>query len=295
VSAGRAGGERRVLDEAGGLSAMTGVMAVMLFLTVLAAAAGLAAGGAARLLDRQLAGRLTVQLVDADPQRRDAALAAALASLRRTPGVTRAAPVPRAEVARLLGPWLGPDAADGALPLPALIDADLADASDATATRVAAAVTRAAPGAEVDRHARWMTPVSRLLSSFRLGAGALVLLMASATAAVCVLAARGGLERHRPTIEVMHMLGSTDVQVARLFQRRVALDAALGGGVGAAAALAAVVLVGGQVSALGSELLGGLTLSPGEWALLIATPFLFVALAMAAARWAVLGALRRSL
>ena len=53
--------------------------------------------------------------------------------------------------------------------------------------------------------------------------------MAAATAAVVVLAARAGLEAHRATIEVMHMLGSTDVQVARLFQRRIARDAAIGG------------------------------------------------------------------
>ena len=52
---------------------------------------------------------------------------------------------------------------------------------------------------------------------------------AVATGAVVLLAARAGLETHRETISVMHMLGSTDVQVARLFQRRIALDAAIGG------------------------------------------------------------------
>ena len=40
--------ERRVLDEAGGVRAMTWVMAIMLFLTMLAAALGLGTAGAAR-------------------------------------------------------------------------------------------------------------------------------------------------------------------------------------------------------------------------------------------------------
>ena len=51
-------------------------------------------------------------------------------------------------------------------------------------------------------------------------------------------AARGAraLDTHRDTIEVIHMLGATDIQIARLFQRRIALDALLGGLVGTAGA-----------------------------------------------------------
>ena len=287
--------ERRVLDEAGGLRAMTGVMAVMLFLLVLAAATGLATRNAAHALDRQLAGRLTVQVVDGEPARRDAAAARVLAALRARPEVTRAAAVDRAELARLLEPWLGSDGADAGLPVPALIDVDLADASDATAARVTAAARAASPLASADRHERWMSPVSGLLSGLTWLAAGLVLLVAAAAAAVAVLAARSGLETHRATIEVMHMLGSTDVQVARLFQRRVAMDAALGGGAGAALALLVGWALGGQVQALGSELLGGASLRTGDWIALALLPVAFVALATAAARHAVLVALRRTL
>ena len=287
--------ERRVLDEAGGLRAMTGVMAVMLFLLVLAAAVGLATRNATRALDRQLAGRLTVQVVDGEPARRDAAAARVLGVLRRLPEVRAAAAVDRAELTRLLQPWLGSDGADPELPVPALIDVDLADPGDATAARVAGAVARASPVARVDRHERWMSPVGDFMRSLTWLAGGLVLLMAAAAASVAVLAARSGLETHRATVEVMHMLGSTDVQVARLFQRRVALDAALGAGVGGLAALGLAWVIGGQVRALGSELLGGATLGTGDWAALLALPVVFVGVATLAARWAVLRAVRRSL
>lgn len=286
---------RRVLDEAAGFGAMTGVLAVMLFLTVLAAAAGLGAGGAAHLLDRQLAGRLTVQVVEGEPARRDAAAARALLALRASPEVRRAVAVDRAELARLLRPWLGADGVDPELPVPALIDVDLRDASDAAAARVAAAIARAEPAARVDRREEWMSPVRGFLRTLTLTAGALVLLMASATAAVVMLAARAGLETHRATIEVMHMLGATDRQVARLFQRRLARDAALGGGAGALAALALVALLGAQVRALGSELIGGVALATTQWLLLAALPPLFVVLATVAARWAVLRALKQFL
>ena len=128
-----------------------------------------------------------------------------------------------------------------------------------------------------------------------LGGASLVAMMLGATAFVVVLAARAGLEAHRGTIEVMHMLGATDVQVARLFQRRLSLDAALGAAVGGVAGLAAVALLGAQASALGSELLGAVTLGAMGWAALVVLPFGFVALAATVARRAVVRSLGQML
>lgn len=291
----RAPATARVLDEAGGPRAMTAVMAIMVFLTVLAAAAGLGTASAARLLDRQLAGRLTVQVVDGDPARADATAARLLAALRAMPEVATATAVPRSELERLLQPWLGADAANAGLPIPAMIDADLADESDAAVTRLSARVAAISPAARVDRHAAWMSPVGGLMRTLMLVALAIVGMMATATAATVVLAARAGLAAHRGTIEVMHMLGSTDVQLARLFQRRVALDAALGGAVGAVLALATTLLIARQLAGLRSELAGGAALAGGDWLWLAAIPLGYVVLATLAARWTVTRALRRSL
>jgi cell division transport system permease protein len=278
----------RVLDEARGVRAMTWVIAIMLFLTLLAAALGLATANAAGALDRRLAGRLTVQVA---PGAGDPDAVAAL--LRTRPEVRGLRRVPADELAALLAPFLGSDAADPELPVPALIDVDLAAGGDAGA--VERAVASLAPAARVDRHADWMAPVASLLSTLTWLAIGLVMLMAAATAGVVVLAARAGLDAHRATIEVMHMLGSTDVQVARLFQRRIARDAAVGGVVGGAAALAVIGFVGMRVAAFGSELLGSATFGAGGWVLLGLLPIGFVVLAAGAARVAVVAALRRTL
>lgn len=277
---------RRVLDTARGGRAMVGVIAIMLFLTVLAAALGLSTRNAAIALDRQLAGRMTVQLVrggDAD---------AVVAALRATPGVIAVRPVPPEELARLLAPWLGADAADPDLPMPALIDVDLAGDDPVLAARAAAAAMRAAPGARVDRHAAWMSPISDVMASVTWLAFALVALLAAATALVVMLAARAGLDAHRPTIDIMHLLGATDVQIARLFQRRISRDAMIGGVAGGAAALAIVVLLAGRIAALGSELLGGAALLTIDWVLLALLPLAFAGIAMLAARVAVTRSLR---
>uniref|UniRef100_UPI0028A15E06 cell division protein FtsX n=1 Tax=Sphingomonas sp. TaxID=28214 RepID=UPI0028A15E06 len=209
--------------------------------------------------------------------------------------VARATPVPQADLARMLQPWLGSDAAAAELPVPALIDVDLASDGGAAVRRVTAAVTRASGAARVDSHATWLGPVGRLLDTAAWLAGVIILLMLGATAAVVMLAARAGLEAHRGTIEVIHMLGATDRQVARLFQRRIALDAGIGAGVGSVLATIAIWIVARQVGALESELLGGMTLAMRDLAMLVALPLGFVALAVLAARLAVLAQMRRML
>ena len=287
--------DRRLLDESHSTWVMTWIMAIMLFLTVLAAALGLGTLGAAALLDRQLAGRLTVQIVEPVEAKRLDQAARALAALKATRDVTRAIEVDHAKLATLLRPWLGNDAADPDLPIPAMIDVDLGVADAAAVARVRAAVRRVAPSARIDRHESWMSPVRDFMAMVTWLAGGLVLLMAAATAAVVILAARAGLETHRATIEVLHMLGSTDVQVARLFQRRIALDTLVGGLLGTALAFVMVGVIGWQLRALGSDLLAGLTLGVRDWIVLAGLPIAFALLATFAARQAVLGTLGKYL
>jgi len=285
--------DRRVLDDRRGTRAMTWIMAIMLFLTVLAAALGLGTVNAAGTLDRQLAGRLTVQVVTADPAVRDRDARAALAALEQMPAVRRAEMVDRARLTEMLRPWLGDASSDADVPIPALIDVDLSVPSEEAAARVAAGVRAAAPTARVDSQSRWLSPVAGFMRTLIYAAAAMVLLMAAATTAVVLLAARAGLETHRDTIAILHMLGSTDVQVARLFQRRIALDTMVGGALGTLAAMLAIWLLLRQMTALGSELLSAGALTQGDWLLLALLPMLFAAVATVAARIAVLGRLRQ--
>ncbi|MFV0623637.1 cell division protein FtsX [Sphingomonas sp. ac-8] len=287
--------DRRLLGDRQGRRTMVWIMAIMIFLTVLAAAMGLAVAGAGATLDRQLAGRLTVQVVEADAARRDAAVAGLLAGLRRSPLVARAAEVDRAQLAELMRPWLGEAGLDADLPIPAMIDVDLNQSDDAAVAAVTRIARAASPAVRVDWHASWLAPVRGFLRTLGWVAFGLVAVMATATAAVVLLAARAGLDTHRGTIDILHMLGATDVQIARLFQHRIAVDTLTGGLIGTLGGLAVVLLVGVQLGALESQVLAGLGLSTLDWLLIVATPIAFMLLAMVAARGAVLRALGKVL
>ncbi len=283
--------DRRLLDAGRQTRAMIWIMAIMLFLTVLTGAFGLGALAASQTLERQLAGRLTVQIVEANALARETAAVAVLTQLRAMPQVARAVPVDRDALAAMLRPWLGEQGADPDLPIPAMIDVELRAPSDADVAAVTKAVQRTAPSARIDRYESWMSPVAGFMRVMIALAVGLIVLMAAATATVVMLAARAGLDSHRATIEVLHMLGSTDTQVARLFQRRIAIDTLYGGVVGTLLALVTIGFVGTQITALGSDLLGGIAFGVRDWVLLIALPIAFALLATVAARLAVLRAL----
>lgn len=285
--------EGRLLQEGRLSGPMPWVIAIMMFLTVLAAAAGLGLHGAAQGLEGRSG--LTVQIVEANPDAREAQAAAAIATLRARPEITSARRVGDEEIRRLLEPWLGEGGVGGGIPIPAMIEAEFAPDAGDRRDAVRQAVAAAAPSARVDDHGQWLAPLGRLVTALRWLAAGLVLLMATATAATVVLVARAALDTHRETIEVLHLMGATDGQVAKLFQRRIAFDALFGSLVGFGLALLVLWLVGERVSALGSELIGSVGLPATSWFVLVLLPVAGILLAMLVARITILRALRRRL
>lgn len=290
--------DARLLPEARLSGPMPWVIAIMIALTVVAAASGLALRNAAQTASADVEGGVTVQVVSAAPAERNRQALAALATLRGAPGVVSARVVPQEELNALVEPWLGTRPGDDveALPIPALLDVRLS--GHATPDRIAALrarVARNAPAARVDAQAGWLTPVFSAIHALQWLAGGLIALLALATVAAVLLASRNALGNHRDTIEIVHMLGGTDNQIARIFQRSMAMDAAAGGIVGLLVGLIVVVLLGRQFAALGS----GMTTSAGllwsDWIVIAAIPLAGVALAVVTARVSVLRNLRRML
>ena len=275
---------------------MPWIIAIMMFVTVLAAAAGLGLGAAVQSMRADLAGRASVQVVEADAQARAALAARTLQALRAAPDVRAADPVDPVVLADQLRPWLGEEAMNGDLPVPALIDVLLKPGdADPKIDRLRRLLADLSPKLRIEPHAAFLTPLAGLLSALGWLALGAVLLMMLATAAVVVLAARGAHDSHRGTIDVLHLMGSTDVQIARLFQRRIGLDALMGGALGFVFALLVILLIGLRLAATGSDLLAAIALPMRDWLVLLALPVAGVLLATLTARWTVLRALGRSL
>ena len=291
-------GDPRLLPEAQLSGPMPWVIAIMIALTIVAAASGLALRNAARTASADLEGGVTVQIVTAAPAERMRQAAAVLAALRTAPDVAEARQVAQEDLNSLVEPWLGTRPGDDieALPIPALIDVRLREAATPERLRtLRALVVPVAPAARVDAQAGWLAPVFAAIATLQWLAGGLIALLACATIAAVLLASRNALGNHRETIEIVHMLGGTDRQIARVFQRSMAFDAAAGGLAGLLLGLVTIIALGHQFAGLGSGMVGGAVLRWPDWIAIAAIPLLGVALAVLTARVTVLAALRRML
>jgi cell division transport system permease protein len=279
--------ERRLL----GTSRLGGptpwVIAIMSFSIVLIAATGLALASTAGLLSRAIEARYALEVPGGG-----ANLDVLVQAVRTTPGVTRVEAVPESEMRKTLERWLGPAARSGELPVPALVNFDVTNGASLNAVQQRA--QGIASGARVVSHRDSVGPLLRSLTLLQSVAFGLVLLLSAAASAAVVLAARGALDTHRFTIEVMHGIGATDLQVTHLFQRKIAIDALIGSVAGALAAGLVLLLLASGASFAG-ELTGGATLGAGDLLILAALPFALTLLATWVARSAVLRTLREAL
>jgi len=292
-------GEAELVPQARLSGPMPWVIAIMVALTVIASAAGLALHNTAQAAAAELEGGITVQIVEAEPEARAAQTEAGLEKLRAMPGVVSVRPVPDDEVATLIEPWLGsgPDlVADAEIPIPALIDVHTDDrVTPERLAQIQAALGDVAPSARIDAQSTWLEPVFDAIESLQWLAIALIVLLTVALGAAVLLAARTALGTNRDTIEIVHLLGGTDAQIARVFQRSIGVDAAGGGAVGLVLAIVVILFLGRRFAGLGAGLVDQGALGWGDWALLAMVPLVAVVLAMVTARITVMHTLRKML
>jgi len=183
------------------------------------------------------------------------------------------------ELGALLRPWLGEDAAALGLALPAMIEVHLA-APDA-AVPLIARLALAVPGSIAESADDWSGRLLALGQSLAACAAVAVVLVLSVAVALVALAASAGLAQQRETIEILHLLGATDGDVADRFARRLGGLTFAGGVVGALLAMPLLlelaklaapfgVAPADQVAAQPLSLLT--TLPSAIWASLVALP-----------------------
>jgi cell division transport system permease protein len=269
------------------------VIAILIALVVIAAAGGLALSNLAATANAGLSRAVSVQVVEPNPDLRTARGAAAAKVLTGLEGVQAVRLVPDSELHAMLEPWLGEGVSSGDVPIPALIDVELnRTASAAEVARIEQALKAEVPGARVDAQGTWLRPVEDALTALKYLAFGLIALVALATAAAVWLSVRNAFAAARDTVEIMHLLGASQRQIAAVFLRDVVREASFGAVIGALAGAAAVWLLGRQFAALDSGMVSGGGLMLGDWLVIACIPLAGVLLALATARLTIARALR---
>lgn len=269
------------------------VIAILIGLVVIAASGGLALRNLAASAGANLSSAASVQVIEPNPDLRAARAAEAVEVVTAIDGVTAVRLVPEAELVAMLEPWLGEAATSGDVPIPALIDVELArSAGPAEIARIEAALAARVPGARVDAQGDFLRPVQDALAALQWLALVLALLVGLATAASVWLAARNAFAGARDTVEIMHLLGASQRQISAVFLRDVLREAAFGAALGTGLGVAAAWLLGEQFAALGSGMVSGGELMLADWLVIAAIPLAGVLLAGLTARITIALALR---
>ena len=258
------------------------VIAVLCFLACLTALGALAGDRGARGWTGQLVGEATVIVRARGGETPDAAAARAAEALAGLAGVTEVRALEKEKAYDLIRPWIGDVADLDDLPVPRLVAVTLDRKTPATAASLDQALKRQKLDAVVDDHSIWIKDIRRAAGVVRSTAIAIFVLIAAAAAAVVAFATRAGLAARRDVVEVLHLTGAEDSQIASLFELRFARIAAVAGAIGAASA----GVLGGVLRMIG----GGEGLTPAlpiAWLDLLAVlpcPVLAALVAAVAAR-----------
>jgi cell division transport system permease protein len=276
------------------------LVALNVYLAVLALAGLMVIGDAAGAWDRGLSGTLTVQIPPAaedDPQAaaaaNDARLNRALELLRGTPGIDSVRALDRSELAGLMEPWLGSGDLVSELPLPALIDVRLEEDSAVNVEGLSSVLSAAVTGATIDDHKKWLDRLILLARSVTGVAAAIVLLVGGAAIATVIFITRTGLSLHHEVIELLHVMGAQDEYVARQFESQALALCLKGGLAGFILAAVTLLFIGILVGRLGSQLLPPLDITAAQWLVLAALPLVVALVGMLTARVIVLRSLAR--
>jgi cell division transport system permease protein len=221
-------------DEDARDPALLFVIGVLCFLACLTALGVLAADRAASGWSGQLRSEATVIVRAQGGETPDAAAARAAEVLAGVAGVSEARALEKEKAYELIRPWLGDVAADlDDLPVPRLVAVGLDRRKPATAATLSAALKGQGLDAVVDDHSVWLKDIRHAADVVRWTGVVIFLLIAGAAGAVVAYATRAGLAARRDVVEVLHLTGAEDAQIANLFELRFARVAAIAGAAGA--------------------------------------------------------------
>ncbi len=282
------------------------ILGFMVYLAALAVGTALVVDRLSTHWQSGLTGNLTVEVPftdDISVAERSEILDKVIDLLSATPGVAGTTLLDDREIARLLEPWLGPEAGELDIPLPTMIAVTLREDAVLDQTQLQHDLTAIQSGARVDAHADWIADALSFLRGLKLLATLLTGIVLAATALTIIFVTRTGLSIHRSVIEIVHLIGAPDVYIAGQFQAQSLRLGLLGGIVGTLLAAATIIgadhllrettLWGGSGEAEITDLALDLQLMPWQWGVLALLPIGTALIAMVTARWTVLRSLAR--
>lgn len=285
-------------DREVGTRFILSIMAMMVFLGLLALSAAFTLLNLNAGWTQDLRGVMTIEIPATDPdgdprnvQARQAAQNRVIAALQTLPDIVEVTAIPDAEMRERLRPWLGMAVDGGELPLPSLIHLRVSDPG--AAQDIAAQLANIQPDARLDRHQAWLDDLGRLTGSLSLLSFILILMILGTIIIAVSGAVRARLASHAEEVDLLHLMGAQDSYITKQFQQAV-LSLTLRGAI--LGMFCAGLVIGGLALLSGRMNLAITDLPPLQWwhwVGLAAFPFAILGLVSLTAKITVLSVLHK--
>ncbi|SON57910.1 cell division ABC transporter subunit FtsX [Hartmannibacter diazotrophicus] len=275
--------------------ALTLVIAIMTFLASLTLGAVTVVDDAATAWASDIGRELTIEVRPVDGVDLAGEVAKAVALAQEFPGVGSAHALTDDETKRLLEPWLGSGIDLNALPVPRLVVIQISDPTQIDLSAMGREVARQVRGGSLDDHLAWIDRLRAMAGAMVAGGVGIFILVLTALVFSVVFATRAAMAGNSDVIGVLHFVGAEAGFIAREFQRHFLLLGIKGAAIGGGAAILVFALADWATrSAAGipeadqvTSFLGGISVSPVGYALVLVLVFAVAILTAATSRFAV--------
>jgi len=195
-----------------------------LVITIMCFLASLTAGGVYLVIQsantwmQNIANEITVQVQISPGEDSDAKVREIADFLEGQIGISRVAPFTREQSVELVEPWLGSSEVLQSFAIPRLIAVEIDRSNPPDMPTLAKVVKAKFPGALLDDHRLWKKQIQTVTQMLAMAGLGIIALMAAATIAVIIAAARSALASNREIVEVLNLVGAEERFIARQFE-----------------------------------------------------------------------------
>jgi cell division transport system permease protein len=222
---------------------LTLVIGIMCFLASLTAGGVYLVIQSANTWTRNIVNEMTVQIQVRPGEDAEKKVAEITSFLTGQIGIAKVRPYTREESVELVEPWLGSSEVLKSFSIPRLVAVEIDRANPPDMSTLGRVIQAKFPGALLDDHRLWKQQIQTVTQMLAISGLAIIILMAAATIAIIIAAARSALASNREIVEVLNLVGAEERFIARQFEVHFLKVGIRAGIVGASLAALVFVLI----------------------------------------------------
>ncbi|MCB1580831.1 MAG: permease [Rhodospirillales bacterium] len=291
----RKGGYDLPLHKSAGSHFLVLLVGLMSFLAMMALSATMVLGGVTRHWSSGLKNKVTIEI---PAQKPGGVLRSAVeikelglsveALLTANPNIKALHILEKNDIHGLVSPWLGDDVVLDELPLPGLVSAELHVRNKDKLESIEKALAEIAGDIRLDTHESWLEDILRLAGTLKLSALIVTLIIGATTIVAIAGAIRSRMAEHKADIELLHLMGASDLYITKQLQRHAVVLTLKGALIGVLSGLMILLMLSAFGGSGEGATIPSMHLSTSQIIILLLLPGLIALIASQTARVTVL-------